>query len=253
MKPERRQSRRQDRHFEDPRAPAAQGRDPLHHLAVGHHLGPARIEAFSERSLVAAYTGEIAADVVECDRLGGVDTQLGVIIAGRRSTRATIVSNAALPSPTIIAARSVVTGTAPAEGVPPSLAGSADAATLSGRRRRAHPDRRSASPQRARMRSPQSPPLLDPAARSRAYRESGRGSRRPVRHRRLARHRRRNRRRPRSNGRHGPLHAWSARRRRSSWPDTRRGRSARPTTPVAPKTVTFTGRPSRRAARSSGG
>ena len=41
----------------------------------------------------------------------GVDTQLGVSIAGSRSTSATIVSNAVLPLPTTIAARRVVTGT----------------------------------------------------------------------------------------------------------------------------------------------
>ncbi len=40
-----------------------------------------------------------------------VETQRGVTIAGRRLTRATIVSNAALPRPTTIAARRVVTGT----------------------------------------------------------------------------------------------------------------------------------------------
>ena len=44
----------------------------------------------------------------------GVDTQLGVTITGSRRTRPRIVSKAALPLPTIIAARSVVTGT-PAE------------------------------------------------------------------------------------------------------------------------------------------
>ena len=43
----------------------------------------------------------------------GTPTQRGQIIAGRRSTSATTVSNAALPGPTTIAARSVVTGTAP--------------------------------------------------------------------------------------------------------------------------------------------
>ncbi len=42
-----------------------------------------------------------------------VDTQRGITIPGSRSTSARIVSNAALPAPTIIAARSVVTGTDP--------------------------------------------------------------------------------------------------------------------------------------------
>ena len=42
------------------------------------------------------------------------ETQRGQIITGSRSTSARIVSNAALPAPTIIAARSVVTGTGPA-------------------------------------------------------------------------------------------------------------------------------------------
>ena len=43
----------------------------------------------------------------------GVETQRGQIIPGRRSTSATIVSNAALPAPITIAARSIVTGTDP--------------------------------------------------------------------------------------------------------------------------------------------
>ena len=43
----------------------------------------------------------------------GVETQRGQIIPGKRSTSATIVSNAALPAPITIAARSVVTGTDP--------------------------------------------------------------------------------------------------------------------------------------------
>ena len=43
----------------------------------------------------------------------GVESQRGATITGSRSTRATIVSNAALPRPTMTAARSVVTGTAP--------------------------------------------------------------------------------------------------------------------------------------------
>ncbi len=43
----------------------------------------------------------------------GVETQRGQIIPGKRSTSATIVSNAALPAPITIAARSVVTGTEP--------------------------------------------------------------------------------------------------------------------------------------------
>ena len=44
-----------------------------------------------------------------------VETQRGQIMPGRRSTSATIVSNAALPGPITIAARRVVTGTDPDE------------------------------------------------------------------------------------------------------------------------------------------
>ena len=43
----------------------------------------------------------------------GVETHRGQIIPGRRSTSATMVSKAALPAPITIAARKVVTGTAP--------------------------------------------------------------------------------------------------------------------------------------------
>jgi hypothetical protein len=43
-----------------------------------------------------------------------VVTQRGQIIAGRRSTSATIVSKAALPPPTTTAERTIVTGTGPA-------------------------------------------------------------------------------------------------------------------------------------------
>ena len=49
----------------------------------------------------------------------GVETHRGATITGSRSTRATIVSNAALPRPTTTAARSVVTGTAPDERTAP--------------------------------------------------------------------------------------------------------------------------------------
>ena len=43
----------------------------------------------------------------------GVDTHRGQTITGSRSTSARIVSNAALPAPTTIAARIEVTGTGP--------------------------------------------------------------------------------------------------------------------------------------------
>ena len=44
----------------------------------------------------------------------GVETQRGQIMAGSRSTSATIVSKAALPRPITMPARNVVTGTRPA-------------------------------------------------------------------------------------------------------------------------------------------
>jgi hypothetical protein len=47
----------------------------------------------------------------------GIETHFGAIITGNRSTRATIVSKPALPLPTTIGARSVVTGTAPCSSV----------------------------------------------------------------------------------------------------------------------------------------
>ena len=111
------------------------------------------------------------------------ETQRGQIITGSRSTSARIVSNAALPAPTIIAARSVVTGTGPAFRI----------AAVSALLRRC--GERSSAPRRVRRgtrsvaRLPPLRPLRPPsqphdrASRSRRCRESARGGRRP-RHRR---------------------------------------------------------------------
>ena len=49
----------------------------------------------------------------------GVETQRGQTIAGRRSTSARMVSKAALPAPTTMAARSVVTGVLPEASASP--------------------------------------------------------------------------------------------------------------------------------------
>ena len=95
--------------------------------------------------------------------------------------------------------------------------------------------------------------LPDPGARSPGSRGSGRGSRRPPRPRRLA---------PRPPAEDAspstqrmPDSASLALRDTAtiSWSDASRGRSAVPTTPVAPKTTTFTRLPSRPGDRSSGG
>ena len=59
----------------------------------------------------------VAAEVADTGRpehqARTLDVFRGMTIAGRRSTSATIVSKAALPAPTTIPARRVVTGTGP--------------------------------------------------------------------------------------------------------------------------------------------
>ncbi len=67
----------------------------------------------------------------------GVDTQLGVIITGNLFTRLRIVSNAALPLPMTIAARSVVTGTPSVARCAAVCGGCAGAARYRDRRRQA--------------------------------------------------------------------------------------------------------------------
>ena len=59
VEPERREVRRQHRHLDDEGPLAAQHRDPLHHLAVGHHLGPADVELLAEGLLAATDAGEV--------------------------------------------------------------------------------------------------------------------------------------------------------------------------------------------------
>ena len=60
VEPQRRQIGREHGRLDDQRPAAEQRRDPLDHLAVGHHLGPAGVVALAERRLLAADAGEIA-------------------------------------------------------------------------------------------------------------------------------------------------------------------------------------------------
>ena len=160
-------------------------RDPLDHLAVGQDVGAADVEALADRLRVAARRRRGSGRRPRARSAGsGVETHRGAIIAGSRSTSATIVSNAALPRPTTTAARSVVTGTAPGRerlgGLDPAAqvrrevgAVVAEAAEVDDLR-----DAGALGLARDGLRAPGGRPR-----RSRASRASGRGSRRPRRRR----------------------------------------------------------------------
>ena len=115
VEPPRREPRGEDGHLDDREPLAAKPRDALDHLAVRHDLRARHVERPSVCRLLTADAGKVRDDVAQRDRLRGVETQRGQTIAGSRSTSARIVSKAALPAPTTIPARSVVTGTGPAE------------------------------------------------------------------------------------------------------------------------------------------
>ena len=71
LEPERREAGSEDRHLDDARSSAEERGNPLDHLPVGHHLGPAGIERLTDGCVVPATPGQGARDVVERDRLVG--------------------------------------------------------------------------------------------------------------------------------------------------------------------------------------
>ena len=130
MQPERGEEGCQDRHLDDYPPLAADAGHALDHLAVGHDLGTTEVVALADRLSLPATPARyrtVSASAIGCV---GVETQRGATIAGRRSTKATMVSNAALPLPTTTAARSVVSGTAPDASARPVSACSGGAARV---------------------------------------------------------------------------------------------------------------------------
>ena len=69
VEPVRGEARREDRHLDDDRVPAAQARDLLDHLAVGQDVGAADVVALAERVGAAADAVEVRDDVGQRDRL----------------------------------------------------------------------------------------------------------------------------------------------------------------------------------------
>ena len=154
VQPQRGQVRRQDRDLEDegPRflaerrsAPSSRGRSspPGRRRRIPRRASP------PDRRLLRGTRRRPGARWAE----SRVETQRGVTIAGRRSTRATIVSNAALPRPTTIAARNVVTGTDVEARRSPSRDGCVGEARDRRSRRQAHRGRRAVSHRRSPPRS----------------------------------------------------------------------------------------------------
>ena len=69
MQPVGREPRRQHGHLDDQWALSPYPPDPLDHLAVGHDVGPADVEALAEDVVAAADGREVGDDVVDRDRL----------------------------------------------------------------------------------------------------------------------------------------------------------------------------------------
>ena len=139
---------------------------------------PGRVVRFAERLVEAPHPGQVPHDIGERDRLRLRRHPPGQIIAGKRSTSATIVSKAALPPPTTTAERTIVTGTGPADR---------PLAVFAGLRRCAdNPSRSSPRPPRKTSGEPRPGrrlrrPILRPAVRaprSPSRRASRRGGRR---------------------------------------------------------------------------
>ena len=132
--------------------------------------------SISSRPAAAARYAAMSASAIGCV---GVETQRGQIIPGRRSTSATIVSKAALPAPITIAARKVVTGTAPEARIVRRLGAAAQVRReVRRRRRRDRRGRPAAAPRLVRPPARRSRPRDGRAPRSRRCRANGRGSRR---------------------------------------------------------------------------
>ena len=112
------QAGREHRHrdHDAPQPPLA--RVLAHEVAVGDPVRAADlVHPAAPREVGAA--DQVVEDVLDGDRLGRVPTQRGVIITGRRSTSARIISNEVLPEPMTIEALSSMVGT-PARAGPPT-------------------------------------------------------------------------------------------------------------------------------------